>query len=219
MTQKCRIPFEALLDFHEGLSAGPPAKTITRHIADGCPTCRTELAWIEEFLPAVSGAMRTEELQVSRSALVRAHNVMRERNEVRPERITKPVVQRLVAAAALLFDSRKQQPALSTARDSADSSVHSVYRTESADVDLWQEGNSRGSWFVTGQALPVANEEMPPPRMACLTSARYGPQEALVEDNEFSFDCVASGRYSLRLLWDDMEIQVDDLDVGLVEAL
>jgi len=93
-----------------------------------------------------------------------------------------------------------------------------VYRTDSADVDLWQEEQRAGDWYVTGQALSLDGLDMPPPTGATLRFATEEPRVATIENAEFSFESVASGNYLLSLLWDNLEIQVGDLAVGSAEA-
>ena len=104
------------------------------------------------------------------------------------------------------------------ARDGPDGSVHVVYRTDTADVDLWQEQTRTGAWYLTGQALSLGVAEMAPPISATLVSTNLDAQLASIENAEFSFESVIAGRYALNLIWDDLEIQVDNLAVGIAEA-
>jgi hypothetical protein len=71
---------------------------------------------------------------------------------------------------------------------------------------------------MTGQALSLGKAELDPPRAASLISDVVGTQFASIENAEFSFESLAAGKYCLSLLWDDMEIRVDDLAVGFAEA-
>lgn len=213
MINFCRIPFEARLDYHEGRADSKTTQLVKRHVAEGCHACTRDLEWIAEFMPTLQGVLQHAELRVSDWAISRAQQIMHR------EPPTPSAVQRLVTTAHLLFDSRSLNRGLATARDAADGSVHVVYRTELADVDVWQEQVGPGRWYVTGQALGLSGTDMEPPQAASLISSKFGPSEAALEDSEFSFESVNAGNYSLRLRWDALEIDVDDLAVGLTEVL
>jgi len=211
MKNLCRIPFEARLDFHEGRADKETSELVNRHLAKNCAACKQDLEWLASYMPALQFATQDEE-RVSEWAFRRALNIMPPKAE--------SVAVRLVAAARLLFDSRNPNTGFATARAAGeDGSVHVVYRTETADVDLWQEQTRSGGWYLTGQALSIAGKEMEAPTAATLVSAEASPQLASIENAEFSFESVAAGRYSLSLVWNDLEIQVDDLAVGSAEAL
>jgi hypothetical protein len=210
MNNSCRISFEARLDVYEGRASAETCKLVNRHIAENCPACAVDLAWLADNLPALQFALQQDVQSVSDWALARALRIMPPKAET--------VVRRLVAAAHLLFDSRNRNTAFVPARAGADGSVHVVYRTDSADVDLWQEQTQSGGWYLTGQALSLAGGEMDPPLAATLVSEDVTSQVASIENAEFSFESVSAGRYSLSLLWNDLEIQVDDLSVGCAEA-
>ena len=57
------------------------------------------------------------------------------------------------------------------------------------------------------------------PTGAKLISEILTEQRASIENSEFSFESVVAGKYTLSLLWDDLEIQVDELAVGYAEAV
>jgi hypothetical protein len=210
MKKICRISFEARLNVYEGRADAKTKELVSRHEAENCVSCTTDFAWLAAYMPAMRSALQYNEQSVSAWALARACNIM-------PPQ-TSAGAARLVAAARLLFDSRNRNTAFAPARDGLDSSVHVVYRTDTADVDLWQEQTRSGEWYITGQALSLAGADMIPPTTARLESSGSAAQLGSIENAEFSFESVAAGRYSLSLLWEGLEIQVDDLAVGCSEV-
>ncbi len=210
MRKPCRIPLETRMDVYEGRADAETNALVSLHLAKNCAACKLDMAWLAAYLPSLRRALEVTEEKVSHAAFERACSIMRPRS--------RPAVERLIAAAQLLFDSRNRNTAFATARDGEDGSVHLVYRTNAADVDMWQEQTRDGGWYLTGQALSLAGSDLDPPTAATLVGPGNSSQLALIENSEFSFESVTAGQYSLSLLWDNLEIQVDDLRVGSAEA-
>jgi len=221
MIKYCRIPFDAHLDYHDGKVDSKATRLIASHLSRGCDACEKQLTWIATFVPALAGAAKYAEQSVSEAAFERARRIVPRLQTSKPERelARQRTVPAMVAFAKLLFDSRNAGPAFATARSSSEGSVHSVFRTDAADIDIWQEQTVSGDWFVTGQALSRSGEELSPPDAVSLYSNIQGEHAANFDDSEFSFETVAEGQYALRLHWEELDIVVDDLAVGDAEAL
>lgn len=205
--KSCQTPFELLLDYQEGRVDAETAARLRRHLESGCVECQREQEWIATFLPALQRTLREGEVQVSESALAFARSLM---TPVRPE-ASRPSP--LVQWARLIFDSRFSAAPLAAAREVASPSIHSIFRAEEIDIDVWQEQASGRGWVLIGQALPADGEALSPQRVTLLSS-EGATRDAIIEDDEFMFEAVSAGPYTLRLRLEDQEILVSDLMVG-----
>jgi len=212
----CRIQFEELLSYFEGTSSKSASKTINRHVAEGCKTCISGLAWVREFMPSLHYVVQYKEERVTAAAMARAIALMP--TKAQPA-IQASFRERLVTAAALLFDTRLNAPSMVAARDLIDGSVHVAYSAGTIDVDIWQESAKGGNWFVTGQALCVGNEVLASPDSVSLVSSVNETITGSLEDSEFSFESVRPGSYELRLQWADQDVVIDSLTIGDVELV
>lgn len=208
----CRISPVSRLDYREGRADSRTAARIRQHLENGCIACRTDMEWFGTFMPALQATLNEEAPSVSERALEFAYDLM-------PSRAPEPArVPRRILTARLIFDSLRPTGQLAYAREAASSSIHAVYRADQIDVDVWQEKAGDRRWVLIGQALPVGEAVLTAPQHVSLLSngavSRSEPQQAVLEDGEFTFDSVAGGEYTLRLQWDDQEILLPDLIVG-----
>lgn len=202
---RCRIPFEAILDYQEGRAAGELAERIQAHLADDCANCRRHLARWERLLGVMKEADRWH---APESVLERAYAILEER--YRPPA---PVPSLTTRIARLLFDSRTNL-ALAGARGEAGQEVQLVYGTEGYDVNLWTEAQENGRWYLIGQALAHPDRTAVLPEQVLLTAQDGTNLTATLETNEFHLEALTPGVYVLHVQLPDCEIVVSDVTVG-----
>ncbi len=208
----CLISPASRLDYREGRADSRTAARIRQHLESGCDACRTDLEWFGMFMPALQASLNEKAPSVSARALEFAYDLM---PSPVPDTVQAP---RRTLTARLIFDSLRPTGQLAYAREAASSSVHAVYRADQIDVDVWQEKAGDRRWVLIGQALPVGEAVLTAPQQVSLVSttadSQREPQQAFLEDGEFTFDAVPGGEYTLRLQWEDQEILVPELMVG-----
>ncbi len=215
MTRFCTISFEERLDFHEGSAASSIANKIRRHVAAGCTSCCDELQWMKDFMPVMGAAIACNNAKVSDWALRRSVNIMPD-----VEVQTQPgLIERLVSMATVVHDSRLCLSGQVAARDLSNASCHVVYQSNNVDIDVWQEPNHNGNWYLVGQALAKSGEPLSAPQSVMLVSSQRQSAVGMLDDSEFTFDSIRPGTYELRLSWNDNDIVVDGLTVGLSEVV
>jgi len=205
---ECQIEFEQLLDFYEGRSHTTKAGALNRHVAAGCASCRSRLDWFAVFIPALHRAI-TEELPIAPAhALERAWDIARDRQHT-------PGPSILVKLATLLFDSRQMQPAFGS-RHAGLGDIQLVYSTDSHDVDLWQERQTRDGWYLIGQVVPRQGGEPISPEQVELTAPDGLRLTAVTEAREFRFADVPTGSYEIKLRVPDQDIVLPGVTIGPV---
>ena len=208
----CLISSASRLDYREGRADSRTSARIHQHLEGGCAACRTDMEWFGTFMPALQASLSEEAPSVSKRALEFAYALM-------PSPAAEPTrSSRRILTARLIFDSLRPAGQLAYVREAPGSSVHAVYRADQIDIDVWQEKAGDRRWVLIGQALPVGEAVLTAPQQVSLllTSGvpQSEPQQAVLEDGEFTFDAVAGGEYTLWLQWEDQEILVTELIVG-----
>jgi hypothetical protein len=200
---KCRVKLEELLDLDEGRAAPAEAERLRAHLASGCEACS---ARVSEFgqLGRLRSVMRQGELDSAPDhVLSRARDLFR-------ERFVKPARRPLFAQ--LVFDSRSRL-ALSGARGAESGQIQALYSTGEHDVDLWQEQDPEGRWYVICQVLPKSGGTPVEVEEAALSvpGARY---TASRQGSEIHLESIPSGIYTLQIGLPDAEITADAVQVG-----
>jgi hypothetical protein len=196
---------DSLIDYFSGQADAETAERIRRHLDAGCPTCGREAVWMSRALPALREQSVPE---APDSALTAARARFREIYG-RKERQT--------IFARLRFDSRTQ-PAFALARGDSGRTIQAVYESSDHDIELWQEENEDGSWYLIGQVLPRGEGGSVRPETVTLT----GPDGTLHESaeeldtlpDEFHVDRVPAGVYAIRLRLPELDLQIEDVVVG-----
>jgi hypothetical protein len=199
MTQPTDIPYELLVDLAEDrLSPAERDRALARVAAD--PQAAAELA----ALRGMVDLMRDDTSEDAPDHVInRALRLFD-----RPAPAASPgLVQRLVAA--LRFDSAQGLPAFGL-RSSEPGIRQLLFSAEGYDIDLRVTLHT-GGWVVSGQVLGSDQ------RGSVMLSTADRVFTATLNDlSEFSFEPVPSGRYALTLRQDDLEVVVEDLEIGTV---
>lgn len=195
---RCRMSFETIIDYYqERLDAAQMAE-VRAHLATGCESCSTQIAWMQRALPALSADFQS----APESAQERVRQLYREQyaasNPARP-----PIIPWLV------FDNRLS-PALAGVRDSG-ADAQALYRTAQYDIDIWQEQDTPETWYLIGQALAREGGAATAPVSARLESPTGEARPADLDGSEFHISGIPGGTYTLRLTMPDGEIQIPEL--------
>lgn len=204
--KRCDIVFDTLLDVFEGRADSKTTERVRAHLAQGCENCRTQLAWIEQFIPALHHAVTEEEPQVSATALLAARNIARERQAAR---LKTPLLARI---AQLLFDNR--QAMMPAGARGGGRATQMLYATDEHFIDLWLERKQKGDWYMIGLALPRSGGEAITPDRVVLSDRDSNPLIAEFEASEFHLPSVLAGTYQLQVQVGDIEITVPDIAIG-----
>ena len=203
---RCRITFEELVDHFEGRLDSTQTERLRHHLTTGCKACDQQVAWLQQFLPALVRAVTDEVPQVSVEALSVAKNIAR----AYPREQKQPSL--LVQIAQLIFDNRV--PTLATAaRNIVTGEFQLVYSAQDKDIDLWMERQEHGNWYLIGQVLPKNGSEAITPQQVLLTSRDGRTYQAISQDGEFAVRSLPDGRYEVRLHLEDGEIVLPDVRV------
>lgn len=198
---RCGMAFETLLDYYEGRADEAAAARVREHLTAGCQTCQQQLARIARTLDVLPELGR---LPVPEPVLERARAIYR-------ERFSKP--ERTSILAKLVFDSRTHL-ALAGARGEENTSLQQHYRTDSYDIDLWQEWTEEKAWYLIGQALSTQGDAILRPDAVLLISPEGATQTARIEPREFHFDAVPEGRYTMIVQLGGVDVTLPDVLVG-----
>ena len=79
---------------------------------------------------------------------------------------------------------------------------------------MMQEPGKGGKWHLCGEALSQDGEAAASPESVVLVSASDVEIAAEVEDAEFVFPPIDAGTYSLKFVYDDHDVLIDELVVG-----
>jgi hypothetical protein len=198
---RCRMPFESLVDYHDGRADDATAARIRDHISAGCAHCTSELAGIDKVLSTLAAA---EDVHASEAVRQRAFNIFR-------ERFMQPAKRSLLAR--LVFDDR-QDVAFAGARGDQAATFQMLFSTDEHDIDLYQERTDGGRWYVIGQVLPKQGGDPIVPETAVLTTQSGDTLTATMEPGEFHLAEAPAGIYSLRLILPDAEVTLPEVVVG-----
>jgi hypothetical protein len=198
---RCRMPFESLLDYHDGRADDATAARIREHVSAGCPHCTGELASIEKTLSTMAAA---EGVHAPEAVRQQAYSIFR-------ERFTQPAKRSLLAR--LVFDGR-QDVVFAGARGDQAATFQMLFSTDEHDIDLYQERTERGAWYLIGQILPKQGGDPIVPESAVFTTEGGRTLAATMEPGEFHLQDAPAGTYALRLVLSDAEVTLPEVVVG-----
>lgn len=200
-----------MADYQEGRLDERAAAQVREHLEQECLSCRQNLAWLQRTSTTLRQA---HTVQVPRSALTRAHSLFRERfrpADAVPASSSNPFTAWL---ARLQFDSRNSMPALAGSRGAKREGTQLVYSTDIHDIDLFQELNAQGGWYLIGQVMPREGTAIIVPIEIILTE-RDGSRLAFIpQSEEFHLPSVPQGVYEISLHLADGEITLPSVGVG-----
>ena len=196
------IPFARLADLAEGRAPAEAAASEERaHLAD-CKRCAGQAAQ----LGRLAALMRADTAEDAPAALVA--DTVRMFRARRPSAAREPgLLRRLVAA--LTFDSSSLTPAFGVRSGQAAPARQLLFSAGDLDLDLRLAPGTEG-WTVSGQVLgPCEGGEIE------LLGADGSPaaRAALNELCEFALPAVAEGTYTVRLRFDETEVEIPELSL------
>ena len=202
----CGMAMETLADFHDGRADAAQAEQVRVHLDQNCAHCLQNLVWMQSAKETLREA---HAVQVSESALTRAHAIFRER--FRPVVTPNPVMAWL---ASLQFDSRRSAPMLAGARGAKNEGIQLVYTTNLHDIELFQEPGEQGNWYMIGQVMPREGTATIIPQEIVLTERDGSRLTFRPESEEFHLPAVPKGLYEMVLHLPQGAITMPDVGVG-----
>ncbi|HEX8561099.1 MAG TPA: hypothetical protein VF668_23605 [Pyrinomonadaceae bacterium] len=195
------ITFARLADLAEGRLPAEEAEASRAHLAD-CTRCAGQAARLDRL----SALMRADASEDAPAELVAGVvRMFRARGVARAER--PGLVRRLVAALA--FDSSSLTPAFGVRSGQAAPARQLLFSAGDLDLDLRLAGGAEG-WTVSGQALgPCTGGEVELLDADGSAAAR----SPLNELCEFALPAVPEGAYTLRLRFDETEVEIPELSL------
>lgn len=191
------LPFEKLADLAEGRVSSEERAGLQSHVSS-CPRCAEKLGGLE----GVIGAMRTDQSEDAPPALVaNAINLFRSRAVAKEPSLIKRI------AAALNFDSFQMSPAYGV-RSGQSAARQLLYSAGDYDLDL-RVTQSGEVWNVSGQVL---GEECAGGEIEFIGQTSSARTE-LNEQCEFSLAALPAGTYRLRLRFNDLEVEIPELEL------
>jgi hypothetical protein len=205
MSRQTRISFETLADLVDGRLSESEAAEVRRQLADADACTRADLAWLQA-LAAFRRAMPPEAPPERVREALRAHFRRWAEGRRQPG-----LFQRLVAQ--LTFDSRRQ-PALVGVRGGPVEPGQLLYTTDRLDIELHVLSAGPGQVRILGQAL----SRDPELNVAdCAVQLLAGEREiGLTSTNElgeFTFEAVPCDNYTLVLVSEEGEIELEHVDL------
>jgi len=193
------LPFETLADMAEGRAPAPASADARAHLAS-CESCSGQLARLSQTVRL----MRADDSEAApRGALHFALNLFRQRAAAtaEPSRLRRVL-------AALSFDSAGLTPAFGVCAGQPAAARQLLYSAGASDLDLRVAPAGEGAWSVSGQLLGGSCAGR-----VELEGADSSVEAALNEQCEFTLPPVPEGTYTLRLLLDDAEVEVPELEL------
>lgn len=196
------VSFEKLADLVEGRVSAPERAASLAHM-DACSDCSAQFARLEHVL----GLMRRDTTEDAPSYLVaRAVDLYEPRAASTANGATKTSAVRRVLAA-LSFDSMQLTPAYGV-RSGQAATRQLLYSAGGSDLDLRLMPKDE-KWAIAGQVLGhCAGGQVE------LQNAAGDETAAMLNDLcEFTLPPVPAGNYRLRLRFNDMEIEIPELQL------
>lgn len=193
------IPFKTLAAMAEEGLAGEERAAAHSHVA-GCSRCASQL----ERLTKTVDLMLTDTAEdAPPHVIARAVNLFR----LRPSAELQPSLVRRVLAA-LSFDSLQLSPAYGVRSGATAAARQLLYSAGENDLDL-RVATKDDSWVVSGQVLGggCSGGEV------LLQGSSGNAIATLNELCEFALPPVPSGSYTLRVRFNDLEVEVPDLEL------
>ncbi len=205
MVARTRIPFETLADLVDGRLSESEAVEVRRRLANADSRTLEDLAWLE----ALTSICQTMSLEVPpeqvRTALC-AHFRRWAESRRQPG-----LFERLVAQ--LTFDSRLQ-PALVGVRSSPSEPGQLLYTTDRMDIELHLMPSGPDQVRILGQALPRDPElDVADCPVQLLAGEREIGLTSTNELGEFSFEAIPGSDYTLVLVSEEGEIELECVDL------
>lgn len=191
------VPFEQIVDLVEGRLTPERRAALQAHTA-GCLRCSADIAWLDRTLRLMradtsEGAPPETIERIRRMFRSRPGAHLGLRHHVRP---------------VLRFDSARQ-PQAAGVRSGLSTERQLIYDVGTFDLELRIVRTGTG-WSVAGQLLG--------PELSG-TAHLHGPRGSataeLSELSEFALSPLPSGRYSLSLRLEALEVDIPELDLGV----
>ena len=197
MNGSTHIPLETLLDVAENRLTSVALETALTHL-ETCSGCSEKLRRVQQVILL----MRTDTAKdAPRDVLASAINIFS------PEK--KPAILRRVVAA-LIFDSRSARPAFgmrSLHTDWRQLLYSAQYSDGDSDIDLRIKVQNE-ECIIAGQVI----HEGCSGGLVEISGASGSTQTALNALCEFTLPAIPVGKYSLRVMLPDVEIEIPDLE-------
>lgn len=189
-----------MVDLLEGRLSADEQKQIEAHLAT-CPKCSRE--WVE--LTHLIELMRTDKGENAPQHLI---SRIEQLSDSPPAPASDSSELRRRILAAIRFDSHGLAPAFGV-RSAAPVARQLLFNAEAHAIDLRIQPEGE-AWVVSGQAFgdATANARV---ELKGLTSAS---QVILNAQSEFILPAVPAGHYKLILHLADIDVEVDDLNIG-----
>lgn len=193
------IRFEQLVDLVEGRLSAAEQPRVLAHLAT-CPKCTAEKAWLENVI----GLMRNDSTEAAPAAAVdRALRLFQARAQ-RAKATPKPRPR----IFAILQVDNTLPPLAFGLRSGQLETQQQLYSADDYDLDLRLKPVGT-EWVVSGQLLGKSTGGK-----VALQGETIHVTAALNELSEFVLTAVPSGRYTLVLFLDDVEIEITVLELS-----
>ena len=191
-------PFETLADLAEGRAPAALTADARSHL-DSCESCSAQFARLSQTIQL----MRADDAEAPpRGAAAYALGLFRRRAAAsEPSRLRRVL-------AALSFDSAALTPAFGVRAGQPAAARQLLYSAGENDLDLRVAPAAEAGWAVSGQVLGPARAGR-----VELEGAALSVEAALNEQSEFSLPPVPEGTYTLRVRFEDAEVEVPQLEL------
>jgi hypothetical protein len=190
------LPFEKLADLAEGRISDNERAAANGHVR-ACSSCSSKLAQMERTINLMRADVAEDAPRGVRSSVV---NMFRQRAAE-----SKPSLARRVLAA-LSFDSALGQPAYGV-RSGQATARQMLYSAGDNDLDLRIMPTGE-TWTISGQVLGECTGGS-----VELRGLKAEAATALNELCEFTLPSLPTGTYTLRLLLNDVEVEIPKLQL------
>jgi hypothetical protein len=193
MNSSAHIALETFVEIAEHRLAAGILETALAH-AQACSDCNQKLRRVQQVIQL----MKTDTAEdAPRDVLASAINIFS------PEKTSTTAVRRVVAA--LTFDSRSAGPAFGM-RSLYTDWRQLLYSAQESDIDLRIRVQNE-ECFITGQVIRDGCSE----GLVEISGATGSTQTSLNSLCEFTLPAIPVGKYSLRVMLPDVEIEIPDL--------
>lgn len=197
----CNVSLETLADYLDQTLSAAEREQFAAHLNTGCRTCAVRLTELRRLIDVLAG----ESLTAPPVSIVRRAKSMFRRRLA--EAKTAPIL------ARLMLDSRQNSLAMG-ARSSDGSTVQLLYQTALFDIDLWQEPDPQGGWYLIGQVYPRRHGEPFLVEDAVMEAANGVRSPADACGAEFHFAGADEGTYQITLGVGSGRVVIENVRVG-----
>jgi hypothetical protein len=195
------IPFSQLSDYVSGDLPLLDRVDVEAHVAV-CPRCASELAELERLIELMRNDLSED---APPQIIKRAIEMFRAKSE--QQNTSSDFRRRLLAV--LHFDSIGMAPAFGV-RSGKPGARQLLFSTNVNEIDLRIEPAGQ-AWLVSGQVLGGESTS----GTALLQGATGVRETSLNELNEFTLPPVEAGTYTLILNLTDVEVEIEEIRIGL----